>query len=206
MFDPRFLVVSLGNPAPYHESLHSAGHRVLKSLQRRLGPHQPAFANARLGGASAASSAGTKYVLAQSPTLMNVSGPWVAKAWRQTLAASGGRPGDLGLVIIHDDLEQPLGAVRLRDWGRSHRGQNGVKSVSASLRQAEFAESRWARIAVGIGRPEQRDRSTVSDYVLRPMTRDQVDVLDAEAAPRVLEALLALEREWAAEVEAGTKA
>ncbi len=151
--NPRFLVVSLGNPGALYETLHSAGHLALDSLQSQLASSQPAFTTQRVGKKKARASLGPKYMLAQSPTLMNVSGPWASAAWKSVLADKGLSPADVGLVVVHDDLEEDMGVVKIRKWDTSHRGHNGMKSVKNSLRHADWREARWARISVGIGRP-----------------------------------------------------
>ncbi|OHF03943.1 peptidyl-tRNA hydrolase [Colletotrichum orchidophilum] len=188
---PRFLLISLGNPEPYYNTLHSAGHHALNSLQKLLGPSQPAFHRGRYGGSSCMASFGPKYAMIQSPAIMNVTGKWLAKAWKETLGTRN--PADLSLILVHDDLEEELGFVKTRKWKSSHRGHNGIKSVNACLREADYPDSKWARISVGIGRPEGRDKSTVSNYVLKRMTKDQWSVLETDAGPGVLECLLALE-------------
>ncbi|KAI1138449.1 peptidyl-tRNA hydrolase [Hypoxylon sp. FL0543] len=189
MSNPRFLIVSLGNQAPYYDCLHSAGHFALASLQKLLSPSQPPFAPERHGGRSCLTSAGSTYTMLQSPTQMNVSGPWLARAWKEALQNYALKPSELSLVLVHDDLEEALGRVRMRNWTASHRGHNGVKSVNGSLRPAEFPGSRWSRISIGIGRPEERDHISVSDYVLKKMTRHQRDVIDNQVGPRVLDYL-----------------
>ncbi len=84
---------------------------------------------------------------------MNLSGPVVATAlrgWRRTLpsGAPGAGPGvgrERGiLVLLHDDLDAPLGSVKLRSSKLSARGHNGVKSCVASLGGEDF----W-RVASG---------------------------------------------------------
>ncbi|TPX12821.1 uncharacterized protein E0L32_006701 [Thyridium curvatum] len=201
MFSPHFLVVSLGNPAPYLDTLHSAGHIVLDALQQQLRDAQPPFASERRGKKSCQTSNGPKYTLVKSPTLMNVCGPWLAKTWKETLADQNLTPEELGLVLVHDDLEEDLGVVKIRKWDRSHRGHNGVKSVNASLRGADYKGARWARISVGIGRPGERDRSTVSDYVLRRTTQRERSVLAEQGCTGVLERLLELEAQWEQDVK-----
>jgi len=205
VFSPRFLVISLGNPGVHYESLHSAGHIVLNAVQQLLPAGQPRFTSARIGKKASLASLGPKYLFAQSPTLMNVSGPWVAKAWKDMLAETGLAPDGLGLVLVHDDLEEELGVVKIRSWDRSHRGHNGVKSVNASLRPSQSAGPRWTRISVGIGRPGARDHSSVSDYVLRPLDRRQKSALQEQAAPAVLEALAEVESRWEKEFLAKAK-
>lgn len=198
MTNLRFLVISLGNPAPYQDTFHSAGHHALASLQRLLGPTQPPFSKARLGKKAALTSSGPKYTLAQSPTLMNVSGPWALSAYRDLLAREGVSARDMPLVVVHDELEAGLGVVKRREWGRSHRGHNGVRSVGSSFRADEFPGAMWARVAVGIGRPEERDARKVSDYVLGPMSKFQKDVVGEKGAAGVLGCLEEMEREWLA--------
>ncbi|KAL2111313.1 hypothetical protein VUR80DRAFT_10267 [Thermomyces stellatus] len=191
----RFLVISLGNQAPYYDTFHSAGHHALNALQRLL-PSQPPFTPTRLGKKSPLASLGARYALVQSPTYMNTSGPWVSAAWRQFAQEHG--PRGLALVLVHDELEAALGVVKRRDWGRSHRGHNGVKSVNASLRREDYPGAVLERVGVGIGRPAERDPRSVADYVLAPMSKFQRDVVEEKGAAGVLKALEAMEQEWLA--------
>lgn len=210
-FNPRFLVVSLGNPAPYAESLHSAGHLALQSLQQQLhrqGHAQPPFTSDRIAKKATKASLGDKYSLLQCPTLMNISGPWIAKAWKEALANHTENQGQdpnrpLGLIIVNDDLEEDLAVVKIRKWDKSHRGHNGLKSIMASMRPADYKDSRWARISVGIGRPEGRDAATVSNYVLKPWSKHQRDFLYDNSAPGVFAALKEVEEAWRLEREGG---
>ncbi|KAF9871739.1 putative peptidyl-tRNA hydrolase [Colletotrichum karsti] len=200
LFNPRFLLISLGNPAPYKDTLHSAGHHALKHLQALL-PAQPPFHKTDAFGQSCQASRGNKYTLVQSPTLMNVSGAFTSKAWQRELARQQDDPAGLHLVVVHDDLEEELGVVKMRKWGSSHRGHNGIKSIAGKLREGDYPGAKWARISVGIGRPDERSRATVSDYVLRPMTIDQIMTLEDTAAPGVLRCL----DEWEAKLAAQAK-
>ncbi|KAI0884115.1 peptidyl-tRNA hydrolase [Annulohypoxylon maeteangense] len=199
IFNPRFLIVSLGNQAPYYDCLHSAGHFALASLQRLLGPSQPSFTPERYGGQKCLASTDYKYTLVQSPTQMNVSGPWFAKTWREMLQRHQLQPANLSLVLVHDDLEEEPGRVRIRDWKASHRGHNGIKDINRVIKPASFNGARWSRISVGIGRPVHRDQNAVSSYVLRKLNRSERDMMEEEVGPSVLECLHKLEEKWAAE-------
>ncbi|KAG9497582.1 hypothetical protein J7337_010443 [Fusarium musae] len=183
MFNPRFLVVSLGNPLPKYESLHSAGHFALNGLAQVL--RQPSFREVAFG--------------VQSPTLMNISGRFVAKAWKEMTNQHD--PSSLSLVIVHDELEKDLGIVRLTAWDRSHKGHNGIKSVKGSLSQNKYPTSPFVRIAVGIGRPAERDPETVSRYVLDRISSDKRRILEEEAPWKVAECLVELEKEWKTELK-----
>ncbi|KJR87656.1 peptidyl-tRNA hydrolase, PTH1 family [Sporothrix schenckii 1099-18] len=200
------LVLSIGNPGVYLNTLHSAGHVALEALRREL--MLPPFAPNRLYTGKYApvttsgAGKGTQYTLMQSPTLMNVSGPWVAKVWKGALKAQDDtestRPADkLGLVLIHDDLEMELGDLSVRPWTRSPRGHNGLKSIATRLRPSEVNGAQWARLSVGIGRPEERDRDAVVDYVLRQMTIAERSALES-LGPGLVKTLRTIETQWAA--------
>ncbi|KAG8532070.1 uncharacterized protein KY384_003707 [Bacidia gigantensis] len=99
---------------------------------------------------------------------MNVSGPAVASAWRQFIRDLDVDEQKLArLVVVHDDLENSLGKIRVKKGG-SARGHNGLKSCVGSLGGLEF----W-RLGVGIGRPTSRASGDVASYVLRKMTSQE---------------------------------
>ncbi|CAK7271081.1 hypothetical protein SEPCBS57363_004432 [Sporothrix epigloea] len=236
------LILSLGNPGAYINTLHSAGHIALEALRREL--MLPPFAKSRmLGGKMALTTTsvgpvtttegrtgtgtgtGTQYTMMQSPTLMNVSGPWVARVWRDALHSqkldrggsgsnssssrldAGEAPitdGDqLGLILVHDDLEEAMGVLKSRPWARSHRGHNGLKSTNTSLLRNEFPNARWAKLSVGIGRPDARDKSSVADFVLRQMTADERATLEDGLGAGLLATIQRIQAQWAAGQEVG---
>lgn len=195
-FHPRFLIVSLGNPLPKYESLHSAGHFALHGLTKAL--QQQPLREANLARQSCLVSQGPKYTLVQSPTLMNISGPFVARAWQEMVKQHD--PASLSLVIVHDELEKELGVVKLVAWERSPRGHNGIKSVKASLSQAKYPTSPFVRVAIGIGRPDSRDAETVSRYVLDKIPREKRRILEEVAPWDVAKRLVELENEWKGEL------
>jgi PTH1 family peptidyl-tRNA hydrolase len=197
VFNPRFLVVSLGNPLPKYESLHSAGHFALNGLIKAL--RHPPFQEMKMGKQTCLVSQGPKYTIVQSPTLMNISGPFVARAWQEMVSQHSA--SSTSLVIVHDELEKALGDVRLTPWDRSHRGHNGLKSVKKSLSQNKFPESPFARIAIGIGRPAERDAATVSKYVLEKISPAQRQVLEEVVPFDLAKRLVELEDEWRSELE-----
>jgi PTH1 family peptidyl-tRNA hydrolase len=196
----RIIVVSLGNPGRALDTYHSAGHQVLELLPLALGPQQPKFQNLRIAKKNTRCSIGPRYSLFQSPTVMNVSGPWVSKAFHEHLAEQNIQPEEAGFVLVHDDMEEELGTIKIRDWNRSHRGHNGVKSVNGSLRGYQ---ARWARVSVGIGRPREepkaRDRNTVSDFVLMPIPPKELEILKTVGPPRLHDCLDVLGWKWGGE-------
>ena len=156
----RVLVCSIGNPGPYINTLHSAGHTVLSSLASSSLSYPP-FAKSRQHG-NGLLSAGADFTLWQSSSLMNISGSGVAAAWRQFKKDSRGE--QTRLVVVHDELEIKLGYVRVKNGDASPKGHNGLKSVK------ELVKDEWWRIGVGIGRPESREPDAVAAFVLRKMS------------------------------------
>ncbi|KAK9796514.1 putative Peptidyl-tRNA hydrolase [Seiridium cardinale] len=196
MAGPRFLVVSIGNPLPVYTCLHSAGHFAVQSFQALLAPNQSSWTLANHGGRPCLESKGLPYSLVQSPVLMNASGPWISKVWQEMLQKEALTPPDLGLVVVHDELEDPLGCTRLRSWNSSHRGHNGLKSAKAQLNKQNFPGARWWRISVGIDRPSSREPDAVAEYVLRQVTEQQKKTIEDQAGPRILSCLEQLRQDW----------
>ena len=170
------VVVGLGNPGPeYQDTRHNVGQRVLDLLAERLRGKftregDTIFAQVRWRG-------DTVY-LVKPQAFMNVSGPAV----RRALARLQAEPFDL--VLVYDDIDLPLGTVRVRMKGR-HGGHNGVRSVVETLGTEDIR-----RVKVGIGRPEHK--GDVPDHVLSVFDDDEQSAMEgtvAVAADRVLELL-----------------
>lgn len=183
MTPPRLLIASIGNPAPYLNTLHSAGHLLLGSLASSLGagPMQKsrAHGNGVLANAYVDTSSGdsAQVTLWQSPSLMNVSGVALSAAWTQFVREHG--PEEARLVVLHDELETALGKLRIKPGSNSPKGHNGLKSIKAQMGQVDYM-----RIGIGIGRPLSREPSDVANYVLRKWTGQERDGL-LKAAPSV---------------------
>ena len=181
----RLFIASIGNPPPYHNTFHSAGHILLKSLCVALS--LPPLARSPLYKQGLFTTNGT-YTLFQSPSQMNISGTPVSKAWKAFLATVPQEErGDARLVVLHDELEADLGAVKVKPGSNSPRGHNGLKSIRSSL-QGGGVRSNWVRIGVGIGRPQSRDSRDVANFVLQKMGRIEMEIVEG-ATGKVLEAL-----------------
>lgn len=95
-------------------------------------------------------------------TYMNLSGEAIGEA------AQFYKIQPDGILVVHDELELPLGTVSLK-WSGGLGGHNGLRSAKAQLGTADF----W-RLRFGIGRPEHRN---IADYVLAPFTEEERIVL-----------------------------
>jgi PTH1 family peptidyl-tRNA hydrolase len=170
------VVVGLGNPGPeYQETRHNVGQRVLDVLAERL---RGKFTREGDTVSAPVRWRGDTVYLVKPQAFMNVAGPAV----RRALARLQADP--LDLVLVYDDIDLPLGTVRIRMKG-SHGGHNGVRSVIETLGTEEIR-----RVKVGIGRPEHK--GDVPDHVLSVFDEDErpaVEAATAAAADRVLELL-----------------
>lgn len=155
MADDRFLVVGLGNPGPrYAATRHNAGYLVVELLAERCGSRFKAFKGA--GGRAEiveARLAGRSAVLARPLSYMNESGSPVASVARFYKIPLE------RIVVVHDELDLPYGALRLKRGG-GDGGHNGLRSVTAALGGKDYT-----RVRLGIGRPP--GRQDPADYVLR---------------------------------------
>lgn len=165
------LVVGLGNPGPrYAGTRHNAGFLVLDELARR---HAATFRSGRDGQEARLG----RLRLLKPGTFMNLSGSAV-----QAAATRGGvRPEEI--VVVHDDLDLPLGRLRVRVGGGAG-GQKGVRDIIDRIGPD------FARLKVGIGRPPSR--WTVENWVLSRFADDEADLLarTIDAATDGLETLL----------------
>jgi peptidyl-tRNA hydrolase, PTH1 family len=175
----RWLVVGLGNPGPqYAGNRHNAGYMVADLLAARIGS---GFRRDRSRSQAATGRlSGVPIVIAKPMSFMNVSGPPVA-----ALAAFYKIP-PARIVIVHDELDLPLGTIRLK-LGGGDGGHNGLRSVTKALSAREYY-----RVRIGIGRPP--GRQDPADYVLRDFgTAERKEVpLVLERAADAVEALVRL--------------
>jgi PTH1 family peptidyl-tRNA hydrolase len=150
-----WLVVGLGNPgAQYASTPHNAGFLVADELARRW---ELPRAKAKFAG-----------LLTDGRT--GPGGPRVAVLWPQTFMNDVGRSagparGALGVdldrvLVLHDEIDLRFGDVRSR-LGGGLAGHNGLRSLRTGLGSPDFA-----RVRVGVGRPDSTDPDIVAGYVL----------------------------------------
>ncbi len=173
------LVVGLGNPGPdYRGTRHNVGYEVLEHLARHEGllfrSPRDLEDNHGLRDFRWARSFEPDVLLVLPETFMNLSGTVVAP-----LARARQVPPER-VLVVYDDLDLPVGRVRIRPHGGSG-GQKGMRSIVEHLGTDAFP-----RIRVGIGRP----RTDAARHVLSPFTPDErtdVDIAVAEAAEAILD-------------------
>ncbi len=189
MTDDRWLVVGLGNPGPgYAAHRHNVGAMVVADLAARQGARfgrhraQATVAEARLG------PGGARLAIAQPTTFMNNSGGPVA-ALLKFYSLEPAR-----LIVVHDELDLPFDAVRLKSGG-GPGGHNGVRDIIAAVGPD------FVRVRVGIGRPP--GRQDPADFVLSPFTKTERESLAnlvsdaADATEHIItDGLIVAQRHW----------
>jgi len=157
-----YLIAGLGNPGPeYGQTRHNVGCRVLDAWAESLGVR---WAERRFQSRSArAVFQGESLMLLCPMTFMNRSGEAV-RACAHYYKIDCDR-----ILIAHDDLDLPLGRIRVARGGGSG-GHKGVASVMNHLGTKAFA-----RVRIGIGRPE--GDLPVERYVLSPFGGDERDMV-----------------------------
>lgn len=175
------LIIGLGNPGRiYAQNRHNIGFRCITHLgkvysietKRRL-------CHSQVGGGTIDN---VKVVLARPVTFVNQSGEAVGCLMHKYDLS----PTDL--LVIHDDLDLPLGKLRLRPGG-SAGGHKGMNSIISALGSEDFP-----RIKVGIGRPTKEDGTAINDedgivdYVLSDFTPKEDDIIK-EAIAQVAKAV-----------------
>lgn len=169
------LVVGLGNPGPqYRYTRHNVGFRAVERVADMLGI---SFDQEKYEGLIAKGQRGAHAVLLLKPmTYMNVSGVSVAAAAKNRVA------NPLDLLVVTDDINLPLGRLRLREKG-SAGGHNGLKSIIERLGTDEFP-----RLRIGVG--DKEPGVDLRDHVLsgfRPDEKPEVERVIELAAEGILE-------------------
>jgi PTH1 family peptidyl-tRNA hydrolase len=177
------LIVGLGNPGKtYIHSRHNVGYRCLNYFAKL---HSIRFerkqCQARLG---AAEVAGGQILLAKPQIFVNLSGKAVSCLVRKHNIPLN------DLLVIYDDLDLPLGRIRLRPSGGSG-GHKGMKSIISALGSEDFP-----RVRAGIGRPPAselpNEEDIIVNYVLGDFTPQEEEVLKPVIAivAKVIDCLL----------------
>jgi len=176
------LIIGLGNPGRrYADNRHNIGFMCLNHFARTQGIRfDKKQGQARIGPGEVA---GSQVVLAKPQTYMNLSGQSVSRLVKRfNINLSD-------LLVIHDDLDLPLGKIRIRQGGSSG-GHKGIGSIITELGSQDFL-----RFRVGIGRPitsfAEISENDIITYVLSDFTPEEKLVI-TQVVPRVSEAILCL--------------
>jgi PTH1 family peptidyl-tRNA hydrolase len=168
-----WLVVGLGNPGDrYARTPHNVGFAVAEALVARWQLPKPAKRYAGVLTQGRTGPGGPRVAVLMPQTYMNEAG-------RSVGPARGALHLDLDRVlVVHDEIDLPFGDIRSR-LGGGLAGHNGLKSVRQGLGSPDFA-----RVRVGVGRPDSTDPDIVAAYVLgkwRQRPEEVTALVDAAA-------------------------
>jgi len=168
------IIVGLGNPGSrYRLNRHNVGFRCIDYMADKFSiPLKKRLCRSDTGQGSIA---GCEVLLIKPRTFVNLSGEAIACLLDKFHAG----PGEL--IVIHDDLDLPVGGIRLRLGGKSG-GHRGIKSAIDCLGSPDFN-----RVRIGISRPGNKgsrcaDEDEIVDYVLGDFPREEEEVIKAAVA------------------------
>lgn len=157
------IVVGLGNPGKqYEKTVHNVGFMAIDRLSDKLGIKLKEKGCGALYGVCYAR--GEKIVVAKPQTFMNLSGESV----KQLVRAE--KVGTEDVVIVYDDVDLPLGTIRIRAEG-SAGTHNGMRNIVALLGTTAIA-----RIRIGVG--DDRGKMELRDYVLSSVSGEKKEKLN----------------------------
>ena len=159
---PPAAIVGLGNPgSEYAKTRHNAGYWLLDRLTSECGETMRPEAKF-LGDVGQISLAGHSVRLLKPTSFMNESGQSV----RRFIDFYKLDPERI--LVIHDDLDLPLGTARLKRGG-GHGGHNGLRDVIARCGRD------FLRLRIGIGHPG--DKRQVANYVLKQASAGEHELI-----------------------------
>jgi len=157
------VIAGLGNPGrQYRENRHNIGFHFVDKLANKWGVQFSRLQNEAL--VCDLIQDDRKIILAKPQTLMNASGRSIASLLRFYKA------GPEALVVVYDDIDLPLGSIRIRPSG----GSGGHRGMTSIIR--EMASEEFARIRLGIDRPP--GRMEPADYVLQNFHENEREILE----------------------------
>jgi PTH1 family peptidyl-tRNA hydrolase len=154
-----WLIVGLGNPgARYARTRHNVGFMAVQAWCESQLPTRPSWTEKWKGSDHQRDLYGQRCVVLMPQTYMNRSGSSVVPA------AQFHRVPPTQIVVVHDEIDFPLGRLAIKKGG-GHGGHNGLRDIVQQLGSADFL-----RLRLGVGRPVHGE---VADYVLSDFSPDE---------------------------------
>lgn len=152
------VIVGLGNPGKeYEKTRHNAGRSAVELIAAKEGCEDFVFNKTVKALVSKGAVGGENAILVLPETMMNLSGKAVAAFIKSPKAAKN-------LLVIHDDLDLPLGTVKMV-FGRGSGGHKGVESIMRAIKTKDFAR---IRIGIsGVGKKNQAKKVSGEEKVIK---------------------------------------
>lgn len=152
------VIAGLGNPGKeYEKTRHNSGRSAVAYVGAQEGFDAFVFNKTANALVSKGSIGGENAVLVLPETRMNLSGKAVSAFVKSPKAAKS-------LVVIHDDLDLPLGTIKMA-FGRGSGGHKGVESIMRAIKTKDFAR---IRIGIsGIGKQHQAKKVSGEEKVIK---------------------------------------
>lgn len=148
------VIMGLGNPGPeYAKTRHNAGRMAVELLAKQEGFGDFMHRKAAQASVAEGSLGGEKVVLVLPEVYMNHSGKAALPFVKSVKAAQK-------LLVVRDDLDMPLGALKMTMYGRGSGGHKGVESIMRALKTKEFAQ---LKIGISSATPKGRLRKPAGE-------------------------------------------
>lgn len=159
------IIVGLGNPGKeYEKTRHNSGFMAMDKLANKL---SNVNYSEKWNALCAKVNINGENVLLMKPlTYMNESGHAVSQAVNYFHIDKE------DILIMHDDMDLPVGSVRIRSKGSSG-GQKGMKSIIEQLGTSDIT-----RIRIGVGHSNRGEHDKVPDWVLSPVPKAEQEEFD----------------------------
>ncbi len=158
------IIVGLGNPGKeYARTRHNVGEETVGVLATRVGERLKAGRDKAL--VAQALIGDKRVILAFPTTYMNESGQAVGALLRRHRVVDPAQ-----LVVVHDELDLPVGIVRVKVGG-GLAGNNGLRSITQHLHTQDYL-----RVRIGIGKPRSKEHG--ADHVLSRVPKAERETLD----------------------------
>lgn len=179
------MIASIGNPEPeYSSTRHNVGHFALDKLIQDHWTNFKDFSkhrNLSRGVYSVSNDSNKSNILLfkSNDTLMNLQGDPIFNNWRniKRMQSNNYNPA---LIVLHDEIQLPLGKIQIRKQGTSARGHNGLRSIDSIMGKE------YTKISIGVGKPPNK---FVADYVLARFKRPEIEILTYDVMPQIVEVL-----------------
>lgn len=170
-----YVIIGLGNPGPeYAHTRHNAGRMAAERFAADEGFGEFKLKKSAQALVAEGAVGKEKVVVALPETFMNVSG-------KSAIALVKSKPAAKKLLVIRDDLDLPLGTLKMTTFGRGAGGHHGVESISRALKTKDFAQ---LKIGISGQTPKGRLKKVSGDekvvaHVIGKFKPGEAEVLEA---------------------------